>query len=83
MVQSWDDLPEERLLSDETRARVRAAVDLLPANQRTVITLRDIEGWQAPEVCAALDISEANQRVLLHRARSKVRQALERYFEGA
>lgn len=83
MVQSWDDLPEESLLSDETRERVRTAIEALPANQRTVITLRDIEGWQAPEVCTALEISEANQRVLLHRARGKVRQALERYFEGA
>lgn len=83
MVQSWDDLPEESLLSEETRARIQTAVDALPANQRTVITLRDVEGWQSAEVCAALEISEANQRVLLHRARGKVRQALERYFEGA
>ena len=83
MVQSWDDLPEESLLSDETRERVHAAIEALPANQRTVITLRDIEGWQAPDVCTALEISEANQRVLLHRARGKVRQVLERYFEGA
>ncbi len=83
MVQSWDDLPEESLLSGETRERVQAAIEALPASQRTVITLRDIEGWQAPDVCAALEISEANQRVLLHRARGKVRQALERYFEGA
>jgi RNA polymerase sigma-70 factor (ECF subfamily) len=82
MVQSWDDLPEESLLSDETRERVRTAVEALPASQRTVITLRDVEGWPSSEVCAALEISEANQRVLLHRARGKVRQALERYFEG-
>jgi RNA polymerase sigma-70 factor (ECF subfamily) len=83
MVQNWDDLPEQSLLSDETRGRVRAAIEALPANQRTVIILRDIEGWQSSEVCAALEISEANQRVLLHRARGKVRQALERYFKGA
>ena len=83
MVQSWDELPEENLLSDETRECVRAAIERLPANQRTVITLRDIEGWDAPDVCAALEISEANQRVLLHRARGKVRQAIERYLEGA
>jgi RNA polymerase sigma-70 factor (ECF subfamily) len=83
MIQSWDDLPEESLLSDETRELVRAAIEALPAHQRTVITLRDIEGWPSSEVCAALEISEANQRVLLHRARGKVRQALERYFEGA
>jgi RNA polymerase sigma-70 factor (ECF subfamily) len=83
MVQSWDDLPEESLLSEETRGRVKAAIEALPINQRTVITLRDVEGWQAADVCHALEISEANQRVLLHRARAKVRQALERYFEGA
>jgi RNA polymerase sigma-70 factor (ECF subfamily) len=83
MVQSWDELPEESLLSDETRERVGTAIEALPANQRTVITLRDVEGWTSSEVCAALEISEANQRVLLHRARGKVRQALERYFEGA
>lgn len=83
MVQSWDDLPEESLLSEETRARIHAAIEALPLNQRTVITLRDVEGWPAPDVCATLEISEANQRVLLHRARGKVRQALERYFEGA
>jgi RNA polymerase sigma-70 factor (ECF subfamily) len=83
MVSSWEDLPEERLLSEETRACVQAAVDALPVNQRTVITLRDVEGWTSADVCAALELSEANQRVLLHRARAKVRQALERYFEGA
>ena len=64
----------------ETLAQVQAAVDELPANQREVITLRDINGWTAAEVCTMLDISEANQRVLLHRARSKVRQALENYL---
>jgi RNA polymerase sigma-70 factor (ECF subfamily) len=83
MVQSWEDLPEESLLSEETRRLIQAAIEALPVNQRTVITLRDVEGWQSPEVCAALEITEANQRVLLHRARAKVRQALERYFEGA
>jgi RNA polymerase sigma-70 factor (ECF subfamily) len=83
MVQSWDDLPEESLLSEETSARVQAAIDALPPNQRTVMTLRDVEGWQPADVCAALEITEANQRVLLHRARGKVRQALERYFAGA
>lgn len=83
MVQSWEDLPEESLLSEETRERVKAAIEALPVNQRTVITLRDVEGWASPDVCEALQISEANQRVLLHRARAKVRQALERYFEGA
>jgi RNA polymerase sigma-70 factor (ECF subfamily) len=55
---------------------------MLPPNQRQVITLRDIEGWGSEEVRNVLDISETNQRVLLHRARSKVRQALENYLVG-
>ena len=52
----------------------------LPSRQRTVIALRDIDGWSAAEVCDLLDLSEANQRVLLHRARARVRQALEDEF---
>lgn len=77
--QDWSETPEERLLSDETLTCVQTAVAALPANQREVITLRDIDGWTSAEVCNLLAISETNQRVLLHRARSKVRQALERY----
>ncbi len=77
---SWGDHPEERLLSRETRARIQAAIDRLPPAQREVITLRDVEGWSSEEVCNTLVISETNQRVLLHRARSKVRRALEQYF---
>jgi RNA polymerase sigma-70 factor (ECF subfamily) len=79
---SWVDVPEERLLAGETMARVEAAIETLPPVQRQVITLRDVEGWSSEEVRALLDLSEANQRVLLHRARSKVRAALEAYFEG-
>ena len=60
---------------------VAAAIGALPTNQQTVITLRDVEGWDPGEVCHALEISETNQRVLLHRARSKVRRALESHFE--
>jgi RNA polymerase sigma-70 factor, ECF subfamily len=78
---NWDDIPENRLVSQETFMRIEAAIQALPAHQRTVITLRDIDGWTAEETCNFLDISEANQRVLLHRARSKVRRALEQYFE--
>jgi RNA polymerase sigma-70 factor (ECF subfamily) len=74
------ELPEERLLAAETRELIATAIDALPATQRTVITLRDVEGWTSEEVRNALDISEVNQRVLLHRARSKVRQALEDYL---
>jgi RNA polymerase sigma-70 factor (ECF subfamily) len=73
-------LPEERLLAAETRARISAVIDALPANQRAVITLRDVLGWDSDEVRNALDITEVNQRVLLHRARAKVRQGLEDYL---
>jgi RNA polymerase sigma-70 factor (ECF subfamily) len=72
--------PEERLLSSETRALIAAEIERLPPSQRAVISLRDVEGWSADEVRNALDLSETNQRVLLHRARSKVRAALERYL---
>jgi RNA polymerase sigma-70 factor (ECF subfamily) len=61
--------------------RMLDAIAALPPRQRDVITLRDIQGWPAEEACNALGISESNQRVLLHRARSKVRSALESLFE--
>jgi RNA polymerase sigma-70 factor, ECF subfamily len=73
--------PEERLLAGETRDVIERAIAELPPTQRAVISLRDIEGWSADEVCNALTLSETNQRVLLHRARSAVRAALERYLE--
>ncbi len=79
----WDSEPEGRLLGAETRAVVEAAVATLPPNQGRVLTLRDLEGLSAAEVCNALDLSETNQRVLLHRARAKVRQALEDHFEDS
>jgi RNA polymerase sigma-70 factor (ECF subfamily) len=77
----WE-TPEEGLLSAETEEVIRAAIEQLPRAQRLVVTLRDIEGWPAEEVCSALELSEGNQRVLLHRGRSKVRGALERYFDA-
>lgn len=77
---SWEESPEERLLSQETRMCIEKAIATLSPNQREIITLRDIEGWSSEETCSFLGISEANQRVLLHRARSKVRGALERYY---
>jgi RNA polymerase sigma-70 factor, ECF subfamily len=76
----WGQDPEERLLSRETLATIRSAIEALPPAQREVITLRDVDGWSSEEVCNALGISETNQRVLLHRARSKVRLALEQYL---
>jgi RNA polymerase sigma-70 factor (ECF subfamily) len=75
----WDDLPEERFLSSETRAKLEGAIATLPPTQREVITLRDIEGWSSDEVRDALGLTETNQRVLLHRARAKVRRMLEEY----
>jgi RNA polymerase sigma-70 factor (ECF subfamily) len=73
--------PEDALLAAETRGRLAEAIEALPATQRAVISLRDIEGWSSEEVRNALGLSETNQRVLLHRARSKVRAALESYLE--
>ncbi|MFL5845018.1 MAG: RNA polymerase sigma factor [Solirubrobacteraceae bacterium] len=79
----WQDQPELALRSAETLAAARAAIEKLPPMQRLVITMRDIEGFDAEETRNALDISETNQRVLLHRARAKVRTALEEHFEDA
>ena len=79
---SWTALPEERLIGKETRGIVAEAIDSLPASQRAVISLRDIEGWESEDVCNVVGISETNQRVLLHRARSKVRRELEKYLES-
>jgi len=77
----WDEEPETSLSAAETLDVVRRAIATLPPGQQMVITLRDLEGWRADDVCNALDLSETNQRVLLHRARAKVRTALERHFE--
>lgn len=78
---SWVETPERGVLSAETRAVIQRAIGALPGPQREVITLRDVEGFSAAEACNALGVSDTNQRVLLHRARSKVRAALEDYFD--
>ena len=79
---TWHRLPEETLSDGETLRVVIAAIEQLPPAQRMVIAMRDIQGCEAEEVCTLLEVSEANQRVLLHRARSKVRAALERHLDG-
>jgi RNA polymerase sigma-70 factor (ECF subfamily) len=71
------------VLSNETCAVLRDAIAALPAAQRLVVTLRDVEGWPAEEVCAALDLTSGNQRVLLHRARAGVREALAAHLTPA
>jgi RNA polymerase sigma-70 factor (ECF subfamily) len=72
--------PEEELLQGETRDAILAAIDELPDQQRAVITLRDVEGFPPGEVSELLEISDGNQRVLLHRARAKVRAAIEKHL---
>lgn len=77
----WGRSPEERVVERETLDVVTQAIAALPPAQREVVTLRDVEGFTAKEVCNVLEISDTNQRVLLHRGRSRVRAALERYLD--
>jgi RNA polymerase sigma-70 factor (ECF subfamily) len=79
--QPWE--PAERLARKETLDRVRSAIAALPPTQRVVISRRDIDGWPSADVCSVLDISQTNQRVLLHRARAAVRSALDPYLQTA
>ena len=72
--------PEDQLLADETRAVIDRAIEALPPLQRAVVSMRDIEGMSSEEVQAALDVSAGNQRVLLHRGRQRVREALNAYL---
>lgn len=76
----WSRMPEDKLLSRELQDVVTHAISRLPPSQREVITLRDVEGWSPSEVSELLQIADGNQRVLLHRARSRVRQAIEDYL---
>jgi RNA polymerase sigma-70 factor, ECF subfamily len=73
--------PQDKVLERETLGVIGMAIDQLPDAQREVIRLRDVEGWSPMEVAEALEITDGNQRVLLHRARSKVRAALEAYLD--
>ena len=80
---AWTEEDPERLaMGAETRAAIEAAIQELPEAQRAVMTLRDIEGLPTEEICNLLSITVTNQRVLLHRARARVRQALERRLGG-
>jgi RNA polymerase sigma-70 factor, ECF subfamily len=76
------DCPEQQVLDREVFGLLDAAVASLPAIQRVVISLRDIEGWNADEVCSALKLTDGNQRVLLHRARVHVRRRLQPYLHS-
>ena len=78
----WDDTPENAVLSREALFELDRAISALPQRQRQVVTMRDIGGMSAEEVCAALGITTANQRVLLHRARAALRTALTGYYRG-
>jgi RNA polymerase sigma-70 factor (ECF subfamily) len=78
----WNELPEDALYGHETLSLLWQTIEELPDVQRRVIVLRDVEGWSSDEVCSMLELSEANQRVLLHRARSRCRTALESHFDG-
>jgi len=77
-----DHTPERLLVSKQSLAQIEQAIQALPSDQRKVIVLRDIEGVESEEVCQILHITPTNQRVLLHRARTKVRQALYPYLQG-
>lgn len=80
----WSEEDPERLAHGrETRAAIEQAIAALPEAQRAVITLRDVEGLETEEICNLLGVTVSNQRVLLHRARSRVRQALEKFMTGA
>jgi RNA polymerase sigma-70 factor (ECF subfamily) len=79
---NWSTLPEDRVLGRESVEVAKLAIEGLPVAQRRVIAMRDVAGFSAEEVCEVLDISAGNQRVILHRARSRVRAALEGHLDG-
>ena len=79
----WRESPEHRLLSGEALDLVRRELARLPEQQRIVVSLRDVDGYDSGEVCALLELTAANQRVLLHRGRARIREALAGYFASA
>jgi len=81
--EAWIEEVDDRLRSGKLAGRIRSAIEELPARQREVVTLRDVEGLSSDEVCHVLEITDGNQRVLLHRGRSRVRQVLETEFGRA
>ena len=80
-LDSWSASAEDAVVGRETMRILQRELDRLPPAQRIVVALRDVQGWPAAEVCEVLGLSEANQRVLLHRGRSRLRGVLERYFK--
>ncbi|TNE92196.1 MAG: sigma-70 family RNA polymerase sigma factor [Deltaproteobacteria bacterium] len=78
----WDDSPQGMLMRKEVKAAILEAIETIPPRQAVVLRMRDLEGLSSEEVCNILEISETNQRVLLHRARHKVRTVLEHYLAG-
>src|SRR5262245_54020420 len=76
-----DPSPEDRLLTQEARVQIRAAIEALPEKQRLVITMKDVEGLSSEEVCNVLGLNETNQRVILHRARARVRTMLAMFLQ--
>jgi RNA polymerase sigma-70 factor (ECF subfamily) len=81
-IAGWESVPDDRLIGSETVDVIRETIQALPPMQAEVIRLRDVLGWSSDEVRNALDLTETNQRVLLHRARAKVRRALTNYIES-
>jgi RNA polymerase sigma-70 factor, ECF subfamily len=82
LPEGWSGFPEGRLLGNETLGKIGRAIAALPPMQAQVIRLRDVLGWSSEEVCNALDLTETNQRVLLHRARTSVRRELDDYLRA-
>ena len=79
-VEHWSASAEDAVVGRETMEVLQRGLESLPPAQRVVVALRDVHGWPASEVCEVLGLSEANQRVLLHRGRSRLRGVLEVYF---